>query len=610
MNVLKREQIRDRMIRLAAVHWNVPENEIDTNFDPLVMLMFDAVAAEIEGVGYQIRDIQNTLLDELSTLMLPQALLRAKPASCILTAQPSERISILKKESNFSTITQTQKAGEPVKENEINFTPIGEVKLFKCHTGFLRVGSKTYKLQPDGRKVLVHEDQAVGSMASEIHFTIHSSNPLESLAGMQLFFDLRSHSEAGHFYFSLQNAALSINNSAAIFTKGYYKNEQYETSIKDAFTNDGDYSRKVQKEVAAMYAEQFITLADKNIPAQPASPAITNGLPEKIVQEMTVPHTFYCTLQLGRPFEQEVLERLHMGINAFPAINRRLEKVYYKTDKWVNIIPLQMNGSYLDIQAIESDGGVRYKIQSGEQDEKMEIGEATVRSARVGKKSSHDVRNAIESLLEAIRDESAYFSRTSNDFISARLIEISRILTRLEDQVQLSKDEKPAFRYVLLRAKNAGENVSVYYWTTMPEHASFVKAGAVFRPVQHTFTETSNTFSLTAAIGGVENLSTYSQKQLLVRQLLSRGKIISIEDIKLLCYELFGEHLKRVDVEKKMSVLPGNNAGITRVISISIHINKDDYSENDLIYLEKQLKYQLATNGSFMFPFQINMIIH
>lgn len=607
MEVLKREQIKDRMIRLAAVHWDVPENEIDTNFDPLVMLMFDAVASEIEGVGYQIRDIQNTLLDELSTIMLPQALLRAKPASCILTAQPSDVTSILRKENNFSTIAQTQKIGEPIKETELNFTPIGEVKLFKCQLGFLRVGSKTYKYLSDGRKVLSHEENDK-MMVNEIHFTITSKDPISNLKGMQLFFDLRSHSEAHNFYFAMQNAGLSINNHPASFTKGYYKNDQYEANIRDAFNKDADYSRKVQKEIAAMYADQFITISSDKITATESTHKMLDGLPEKTLQELSAPNTIFCSLQLSRPFDQEVLERIQIGINAFPAINRKLEKTNFKTDKWVNIIPLQITGSYLDIENIESDGGTQYKVQLSEHDGKMEVGEAVVRSARVGKKSSYDVRNTIKSLLEAIRDESAYFSRTSNDFISTRLNEISRILTRLEDQVQLSKDEKPAFRYVLLRAKNAGENILVKYWTTSPENASFVKGNAAFKPVQHTLTDTSNTFSLTAAIGGVETLSDYSQKQLLVRQLSSRGKIISIEDVKLLCYELFGPKLKNVDVQKKMTVLPGNNSGIARVISITININKNDYSENELIYLDKQLRYQLSANGGFMFPFEINIV--
>ena len=595
------------MVRLAAEQWNIPENEIDANFDPLLMLIFDAVASEIEGVGYQIRDIQNTLLDELSSLMLPEALLRTKPASCILSAQPNEKTGFIKKENNFSTIAQTQKVGEPVQEKELNFTPIGNVKLFNASLGYLRVGDKVFKHTTEGRKITARDEQRTNAMVNEVHFTIHCEEAMESLEGMQLFFDLRNHSEANNFYFTLQSSILTINNNPAVFTKGYYENEQFAPDIKDAFNRKNNYSRKIQKEIASIYADQFITIGETPVQANTASHAILDGLPEKLTAEMLLPNVVFCTLQLSRPFDIEVLDRLQVGINAFPAINRKLEHITYKTDKWINIIPLPVKNSYLDINSIEVLGGAQYKIQPAGHEDKVTEGEAIVRTSRVAKRSSRDVRNTIKSLLEAIRDESAYFSRVSNDFVTSRLAEISRILTRLEDQVQLSKDEKQAFHYVLLKAKNAGEHVQVSYWTTDPEDAGYVKSNAPFKPVQHTLTAINGTFSLTSAMGGLESLSEYSQKQMLVRQLSSRGKIISIEDVKLLCYELFGSKLKQAAIQKKMKVMPGNSGGIARVINITLTVNKNDYPENELIYLQKLLRYQLDTNAGFMFPFEIEV---
>ncbi|MCH5721000.1 hypothetical protein [Niabella hibiscisoli] len=154
MDVQSREQIKDKMIRLAAEHWNLEENEIEANFDPLVVLLFDAVAGEIESLGYRIKDIQSNLLNELAALMLPHSLLRAKPASCILTARPAEDSCLLKSETNFSTIAKTSRADEANKEAELNFTPIGEVKLIKASLSYLRAGNQVYKYQEDGKKLL------------------------------------------------------------------------------------------------------------------------------------------------------------------------------------------------------------------------------------------------------------------------------------------------------------------------------------------------------------------------------------------------------------------------------------------------------------------------
>lgn len=610
MEVQSREQIKDQMIRLAAEHWNLEENEIEANFDPLVILLFDAVAGQMESLGYRINDIQNNLLNELAALMLPHSLLRAKPASCILTATPMEEICLLKSENNFSTITKTSRADEASKEVELNFTPLGEVKLIKVSLDYLRVENRVYKYLEDGRKTSQLQDANSGKMIGEIHFTLSSKAPIHSLAGLQLFFDLKGHSEASNFYFALQDATLTINGKDTALQKGFFKNEQYETSIKDAFGYDTDYTRKIQKEIAGLYFNQFFTVDETADPItdKPASPVMLRDLPEKLALEINSPYAIFCTLTLRRPFNIEILERLLIGINAFPAINRRLEHIFHKTEKWVNIIPLQLHGTYLDIDSIQNANGLKYRLQNVNYDSKVEEGQAIIRAARVSKNSSNDIRNALKSLLEAIRDESAYFSRTSNDFISSRLNEISKILTRLEDQVQLSKDEKPTFRYVLLKSKNPGENVQVSYWTTSPSEAVFMKANASFRPVQHSLAEPSGCYSLTPAVGGMEILNDYAQKQMLVRTLSSKGKIISAEDIKLLCYEIFGQKLREVKVEKTMKVVPGLYSGINRFISIQLFIPADSYPEEEKVYLIKQLSYQLELHGSFMFPFDIDVI--
>lgn len=609
MEVQGREQIKDRMIRLAAEHWNLEESEIEANFDPLVVLLFDAVAGEIESLGHRIKDIQSNLLNELAALMLPYSLLRAKPASCVLTARPADDTCLLKSETNFSTIAKTSRADEAIKEAEINFTPIGEVKLIKASLGYLRAGNRVYKYQNDGKKTVQHQDTATGSMIQQIHFTITGQSAIRSLAGLQLFFDLKGHSEANNFYFALQDASFTINHADVVLQKGFFKNAQYETSIGDAFNNDTDYSRKIQREIAGIYNNQFFTIDEQYeaIAMLPDTPAILRDLPDKLVQEINSPNTVFCTLSLRRPFSIEITERLQIAINAFPVINRRMERIFHKTERWVNIIPLQLNGTYLDMHTIENINGVKYRLQNARYDSKVEEGQAIIRAARVSKSSSNDIRNTLKSLLEAIRDESAYFSRTSNDFISSRLIEISRTLTRLEDQVQLSKDEKPTFRYVLLKSKNPGEQVQVSYWTTAPAEAAFVKANAGFKPVQHSLIETGSCFSISAAVGGMEILNDFAQKQMLVRQLSSKGKIISVEDIKLLCYEIFGQKLREVQVQKTMKVLTGTRSGISRVIEITLSVANDNYTEEEIAYLVKQLSYQLQLNGSFMFPFEINI---
>ncbi|MCF3111499.1 hypothetical protein LL912_22120 [Niabella sp. CC-SYL272] len=607
MELLKKEQIRDRMIRLAAAHWQVPENEIEANFDPLLMLIFDVLAGEVEHIGYQINDVKSRLLNELSTIMLPHALLRAKPASCVITATPAEQTAVLEQEHCFTTVAASQTAGSPSSETELCFTPNGSVKLFRLHTLFLRTGSRVYKLGDAGRKSLVYEAPQDKAPVNEIHFTLHTKDLFESLQGLQLFFDLKGHSEAANFYFALQHARLFINEQETRFTKGYYQQQQYETSLKDSLEMEGDYSRKIRREVAGIYEQQFITVQQESLVSVPQDASILQNLPDKLQEEIRAKEVIYITLKLSRHFQQEALERMLVGVNAFPALNRKPEKIHFKTEKWINIIPLPVKGSYLDIKSIEGANGTRYQLRPDAGEDPIHEGQAIVRSAKVGKESSRDVRNTINSLLESIRDESAYFSRTSNDLIASQLHEISKLLTRLQERLAVSKDEKPAFNYVLLRSKKEQETVFVEYWSTTPAAAAAVKAAAVFKPLMHTLTG-SPCIALTAVSGGVETYSDYAQQQMLIRQLSSRGKVISKEDIRLLCHELFGNRLQKVIINKTMNVLQGPKTGITRTIGIDLYLKETDYTEDELAYLQKQLRYQLETNASFSFPFEINMV--
>ncbi len=609
MEIKSREQIKDRMVRMAAGYWNLEENEIEANFDPLLILLFDTVAGEMEQLGYRIRDIQSQLLSELSALMLPQSLLNAKPASAILTAKPNGATALLKSETNFVTVARTSRADEAVKEAEINFTPIGETKLVNASLAYVRMGSKVFGYQENGKKSILH-DGGRNSLVNEIHFALHAGAPIESIAGLHFFFDLKNHSEAEHFYFALRSARLLVNDIETPITRGYYKNAQYETSLKDAFSNNSDYSRKIRREVAGVYRDQFFTVEESAPGVGPVTDqhALLMDLPEKLKQEIHSTNVIYGTLQLTHSFAPETIERLQIAINAFPAINRKLEKIFHKTRKWLNIIPLQVYGSYLDINSIEGANGITYRLQAADRNSKVEEGEAVIRAARVSKNSSSDIRNSLKSLLEAIRDESAYFSRTSNDSISSALNEISRILSRLEDQVQMSADEKPAFRYVLLKPKNPGETVLVNYWNTSPAEAGFVKAHAPFRPVQHSLIETGSCYSLTPALGGRDTPNDFAQKQMLVRQLSSKGKIISAEDLRLLCYELLGSRLKKAEIKKGMKIGQGKNTGISRFIDVQLFVSRGSFTADEISYLKKQLYYQLEKDGCFSYPFSITVI--
>ena len=108
--MLKREQIKDRMLKTAARIWEIPEGEIETNFDPLILLLLEACAAELENVGSFISSSQSRLLDRLAELILPEAMINARPASCIMHATP---VDITAQTSNTLRFYTAQRCSNP-----------------------------------------------------------------------------------------------------------------------------------------------------------------------------------------------------------------------------------------------------------------------------------------------------------------------------------------------------------------------------------------------------------------------------------------------------------------------------------------------------------------
>lgn len=604
--MLKKEQIRDRMLKTAARIWEIPEGEIETNFDPLILLMLEACAGELEQVSAGISATQDRLIGRLAELILPEAMLHARPASCIMQASPVEPVALLDSNTRFYTTQRMQQAGTAAYNQDFYFTPIGNCPLLKINHTYTRAGGKYYRSAANGQKELVHDTGQHG-LSRDIWLALSPDKTLTQLKGLQFFFDMKGHSEARALYDSLHQARAYINGVEVPAGTGYSNNSQFDLNLEEALSAGYDYSRKVQRQIAGIYRNRFLHLNGSPAAGPGELPESWTGLPDKMIQQLQSEGTIYIRIVLGRMFRQDTLDRLSCSINAFPVINRSLNSLNYRTDTWVNIIPMPTEGGFLDLHSITGSSGNRYKVNTSADGSQVEEGEAIVRNGGVGKTNSREVREIIGSLMEAIRDESAYFSRMSNEFVLARLREITRILARLEDQMKVARDKKESLHYLLLKPATAGESVSISYWTTNGAEAHAVKAGTVLTAFNHTLTGAKGAFMLTNATGGKAMITEAEKKYILRRQLSSGGKIVSAEDIRLLSYQLFGDRLQEVSVQK--GVRPGNgaNQGFQRSIDIFLTFATplQDQPGEEIDFLCAEMEYHLGHQASPVYPFRI-----
>lgn len=610
MAAIKKDRIKDQMVNTAARLWDVEESEIEHNFDPLALLLIEACAAELEKIGQNITESHTRLLDNLVKIILPESLFGAMPASGILQAMPIENSIEIDASTAFSI---TQKIHRPATNSnetiDIHFAPIGKFRLFKTDLAYMVSGNKLFGFRENGsRELLFSPDKTNNS--NEIWLLLSAEKTPETLQGLSIYFDLRSNSRANSFYNSLSFAKCFINNNPVQVTNGFSQNEGVEIDYKEILLSGDDQSGKLNRKTGYVYQNRFLQITDtgKIAPTGLGLPsALHEKFPAEIIKKIEAEKLLFIKIELLQNFPQEVFDIVSCSINAFPAVNKKMNSFNYKTDEWLNIIPLPVTGTFFDLAAVKSERGENYKIRSAAGANNVAVGEVIVRSSGVGKTSSQDVREKINNITETIRDQSAYFGQISNEIILSRLREIGKILTGLEDNMANATDKKPEFYYLMMRPKKNGEMIFVNYWTTNDVDANNIKAGLSVNAVNNTLINPKKSQTLTSFSGGKNSVSESEKKIILRQQLLSGGKIISAEDVKLLCRKLYGNRLKDVSVQKGVQVSNKAGEGFKRTIDVSLTysslVNESMKNEMDNLYYE--LEFNLQGNASPVYPFRI-----
>lgn len=599
-----REQIKENMIRTAARQWGLQENEIETNFDPLIVLLIEALAAELEKIGHEIGNSEARLLSRLADMLLPEAVTGPRPASCILQATPVEASAIIAPEHSFSCSLPGSTGGSGT---EINFLPIGNFTLVNASPAFIFSGNNLYGIGEKQTKELLYSGSS--SASNTLGIAIASKKELKDLQGLQIYIHLRNSLKAPEFFSTLKHAEVTINNQPASISNGFALPGQFKLSGDQLMRLSEDKIARLRRMVAAIYQDNFISLTGH-------SPAATNELPEEwgqlpteLKQQLQAMPLVYLQVKLPRAFKQEIWDNLQIHFNAFPALNYEMHKVNHRASRFINIVPLPVDDLYLDVHSIQDTQGNTYKCKPGPGVNDLQEGEAIVKSSGIGQTSSKDIREMTARLADAIRDKNAFFGEINNDLILSRLAQISKTLSGIEDKLGEATDLHQVKHYVLLRGKKTEDTFAITYSTTNGTDAHAVKAGTVFTNTNAPLVEAKETRAITSAVGGSNELNQQQRQDVLKQQLLSAGKLVTAGDIKTYCAVLFGSRLTNVEVSRGVQIGEQAGEGFKRTIDVRLTFDKmTEDLRHEVEYKQRELAYHLQENGSFIYPYRILVI--
>lgn len=601
------EQIKNRMIKKAANIWGVPVNEIETSFDPLVSLLISACASEILKIEGKLNESQNRVTEKLVQLMTPETIVGAKPAHAILYANAIDNEVIVKPEYLFSYKKKNVQKSTQIVLKDIYFSPVQDFKLSNARVQYLLTKNKLIEFN-DKKEKKHYDVETLEMSSSSIYLGIKSPTGNLNVNDISFYFELDDIDNKELFYHHLKYAKCYINTEPINVIKGFSnESEQDEVHLNSIFNDTSIMTNTIENSVLKFYEKNYLTFkVSKEKLFNSLVPNEISGTIEN--SAIDVENVLWIKIDFSSVINPAILEKLFCSLNAIPVLNRDLQLVTYQIRDYVNIIPIKTEDHFLDIKSITNTDGKQYVVKSKKEDN-LAKGAYVLRDNSIGKLDYRGAKEYIMHLIELLKDESASFSFLNNDFLSNNLRELNQQISLLEKKMEKLSGQYVETNYVMLEPYNKKENILIDYWTTNGDAANNIKLGSEIEVYKAIGIHKKGNYLLTTTFGGKNVLSMDERLNAYRRVLLSRDRIVTKEDVKALCYELFNEKLDKVEVRKGYTNEIDVDRGITQCIEVILHLNGDlDFEEREKEFLCTNLQLQLEKKSTNVFPYKIKIV--
>jgi len=609
------ESIKRRMIRNASKIWGYPDVQDISSFDPVLGLIIGSLAEEINNVSKEINNADSRVAEKLLDLLFDRNMFTHFPAHAVASArplQPGIRINEFYQfyfTKEIHGLTDNNQAAE---KKNVYFTPTTDCKLFNGEVKFLFAGKYLYEVEGRLKEVIAESVKKIAGDNSRFFVGIQMDSLIDIIDGLSLFFSFKNIKTEDRFYNALHKATWKINGRDVIFNNGMSTSlASNANSLDIMLKKENDLSFRARNFINDFYNKSFMTLINGNYRQKDF---IINEDEPHILQEffregrsdILNKEILWVEIDLKQPFSFEDLNELVISINSFPVMNREVNEYTHSVTKGTNVIPLMTDDLFFDINRVsDSKDEVYMPIYATDASEDKK-NTYIIRQGGVGRFDSSDARESLKNLIDLVRDEAAAFSIKGSDLVSFELKQLDQIITRLEQRIGGKGGGDDLRSYLILESNSDYDKINVQFWSVIGSLANNIRPGTALSVYKGVDIEDKNVILLTQTIGGREKLSREDKLNKLRRSLLSRGRVVTREDIKALCFEIFSGDLESAEVKNGVSILHEQGKGVSRTLDIYLSLaDGNNLSSDDIWHKTESLKLRLKNESVNILPYRI-----
>jgi hypothetical protein len=602
-----RERVRARMLKRAAEVWGFSETEMD-DFDPLVNLLMEALAVEVEKVAGEIPKAQHRMLERLAQLLHPGTV-DAKPACGVIQVRSAEPVSTLYPDAQFVYKTPNPEGRREAAAPDCFFSPAwpmkivdGAVKAVASRRELFRVydGTQKQSLALSARRVPQGQYQSFW-----IGLDLHPQ--VTSLEGLSFFFYWANRTGADAWYTYLPYASWFAGGKALAQRVGFPEWEATPRGMA-GIEHEFDSMQKMEEEVGHHYDRHYVTLLGgpsaqrSGLNAERYPLIFEQWFSAKDLQELKDP-LIWVEVRFPTALPEEALDSLFCSLNAVTVLNRRLNRMTYKLMQTMNIVPLESDGIFLSVKEITNSQGTPIRLipvgVSGAQPP-----ETYALRYGINRFDERDTYQTLVALTELIREESAFFSSLGEDFLEQNIRDLNQIHARLEDKIKGQTHSRSPHPFLMVRPRKEGANILIEYWTSNGETANKIPLGSRLTPYQNGGVRSGSVFMIQTTFGGRARLTDKEKIDQYKRMLLTHHRVVTLEDVRAFVTAELGLSLAALDVRKTYIKGTGKEEGFLRCIQVLVTPASGGLEARDWEERLRTLSLKLQRQSSGNIPYQ------
>ncbi len=606
------DSIKSRIIRNASRIWGYSDTQDINSFDPIVGLLIGALAEELHDLSGKVQQSDARVVEKMIDLLFKQNVFTHFPAHAITYAKPIQPQVNINTNYQFYYYKQVQNSAndESVKEKkQLFFSPTASFDLFQGDVKYIFAAGQLFQIVGQLKETIADSGRRATISHTKLHLAIDINEQITVLDGLSLLFLIKNKEEEERFYYMLSLAKWKINGQEVEFTIGLANDEKNENnSFTEMIREENNLSHKTCKYVNELYGKHFVSLARNGYQLETfvehggIPDEIKHGIDEKIAA--TLPkNMLWIEIEFPQPLAGEIVSDLIVSMNCFPVINRQLNESTHSTIKGVNTIPLQTEDIFFDINKITDSKGTVYHPKNVLNTDEEEQYTYIVRQGNIARFDSRDAKEMIKYIIDLSRNEGAAFAANGFDMISSELKQLDQIITRLQHRVNSSTVSDEENSYLLFRSNYNYERIYIEFWSTNGEMANDIRVGSSLALYRGADLDSKSISLITKTNGGRQKLSKEEKLNKLRSSMLSKGRIVTQEDIKALCFDHFGDELDKIEIKKGVQVHPSDKVGLVRTLDIHLKM-KTRGSDNTKQKIEG-LKIRLKQGSLNLLPYQI-----